>query len=316
MESRENPLFGRKIFFVNPTFNIEKILIDHLRKNEYEVYILKDYRKAKKILSLYQDSMCFIDIDSELSYSEWFNYMKSFSVIPELKGIYLGIVSQVATWEDKDKFLMNVRLPGGFNYIEKKEKFLQNFSAILDLNGAKGRRKYLRLDTREEKDVSGYMTFQEKLYTINIKDISSAGFAITYKQDIVNLFQKNTLIRDISLSVGRKSMVCSCIVFNTQINTDGTAMSVLMLTNENPETTKTDIRDYIFYKYDSTMKTLISNANNDSASYSQPDEYSKLEAVRDRDYGELAVLEPLEPLDNEGASKAGITGSDIDDDIL
>jgi len=316
MESRENPLFGRKIFFVNPSFNIEKYLVDYLRKNEFEVYILKDYRKAKKILSVYPDSMCFIDIDEQLSYSEWFNYMKSFSVIPELQGIYLGIVSQTAGWEDKDKFLMNIRLPGGFTVIVKKEKTLENFAAILDLNGAKGRRKYLRLDTRTERDVSGYLTAQGKLYTINIKDISSVGFAITYKQELMPLFQKNTLIRNLCLSAGRKSMVCSCIVFNTQVNPDGTAMSVLMLTNENPDSTKTYIRDYIFQKFDAKMNTLIENVEKDDTRYNQTDEYSQLKAVRDRDYGELETLDALEPLEEEGETEVKFTGSNIDDDIL
>ena len=316
MESRENPLFGRKIFFVNPTFNIEKYLVDYLRKNEYEVYILKDYRKAKKILSVYPDSMCFIDIDAELSYSEWFNYMKSFSVIPELQGIYLGIVTQDAGWEDKDKFMMNIRLPGGFTVISnnKREKLIEHFAAILDLNGAKGRRKYLRLDTRSERDVSGYMTYQGKLFTLNIKDISSVGFAITYKQDIVYLFQKNTLVRNLCLSVGRKSMVCSCIVFNTQTNPDGTAMSVMMLTNENPEETKNYIRDYIFQKFDSKINTLLENVEKDDTRYNLTDEYSQLKAVRDRNYSELESLDGLEPLEEEKDVK--FTGSDMDEDIL
>ncbi len=316
MESRENPLFGRKIFFVNPTFNIEKYLIDYLRKNEYEVYILKDYRKAKKILSVYPDSMCFIDIDAELSYSEWYNYMKSFSVIPELQGIYLGIVTQSASWEDKDKFLMNIRLPGGFTQIVKKEKTLENFAAILDLNGAKGRRKYLRLDTRTERDVSGYLTSQGKLYAINIKDISSVGFAIIYKQELMPLFQKNTLIRNLCLSAGRKSMVCSCIVFDTQVNPDGSAMSVLMLTNENPDSTKIYIRNYIFQKFDAKMNTLIENVEKDDTRYNQTDEYSQLKAVRDRDYGELETLDALEPLEEEGETEVKFTGSNIDDDII
>ncbi len=318
MESRENPLFGRKIFFVNPSFYIEKYLIDYLRKNEYEVYLIKDYRKAKKILSVYPDAMCFIDIDEALSYSEWFNYMKSFSVIPELQGIYLGIVTQSAGWEDKDKFLMNIRLPGGFTVITKQETLIEHFAAILDLNGAKGRRKYLRLDTRSEKDVSGYMTSEGKVYPVNIKDISSVGFAIIYKQELMPLFQKNTLIRNICLSAGRKSMVCSCIVFNTQVNPDGTAMSVLMLTNENPESTKTYIRDYIFQKFDAKMTNLIENVEKDDTRYNLTDEYSQLHAVRDRDYGELESLDALESLEEEGKSESEIkfTGSNIEDDLL
>jgi hypothetical protein len=138
------------------------------------------------------------------------------------------------------------------------------------------------------------------------------GFAITYKQELMNLFQKNTLIRNLCLSAGRKSMVCSCIVFNTQVNPDGTAMSVLMLTNENPESTKNYIRDYIFQKFDAKMNALIENVEKDDTRYNTSDEYSQLQAVRDRDYGELEALEPLD--EEEDAPK--LAGTDIDDDIL
>ncbi len=318
MESRENPLFGRKVFFICPSYIIEKYLLDKLRINEYEVYVIKDYRKAKNILSKFPDAMCFINIDEELSYSEWYNFIKSFQNSDVLKSIYIGILTENAGWEDKDKFLMNATLPGGFNRFEKTEKFANNFMAILDLNGAKGRRKYLRLDTRGASDVSGYMTSQGKLYTVNFKDLSSAGFAITYKQELTPLFQKNTLIRNLCLTVGRKSMVCSCIIFNTQINPDGSAMSVLMLTNENPEETRTYIRNYIFEKFGRQMNTLIDAVEKDIETYSQSDEYSKLVAVRDRDYGELMPLEESDDSadgSTENKIYSGYTGN-LDDDIL
>ena len=322
MQSRENPLFGRKVFFISPSYIIEKYLIEKLRQNEYEVYILKDIKKVKSVLANYPDSMCFVNIDEVFSYSEWFNYLKSFQFTKEISGIYLGILTVAASWEDKDKFVMNIKLPGGFNQFDKTEKFVSNFMKILDLNGAKGRRKYLRFDTRGVGDVSGYLTSQGKLYSINIKDISSAGFAVTYKQEIMGLFQKNTLIRNICISVGRKSMVCSCIVFNTQPNPDGTAMSVLMLTNENPEETKVYIRDFIFEKYDRQMDSIIEAAAKDLTSYTQPDEYSKIIAIRDRNYDELIPIDELEepeeildetPAEPEVNSK--YTGN-LDDDIL
>ena len=319
MESRENPLFGRKIFFVSPSYIMEKYLIEKLRQNEYEAYILKDIKKVKNVLAKYPDSMCFVNIDEEFSYSAWFNFMKSFQESPAISGIYLGIITDSATWEDKDKFIMNVKLPGGFNQFDKTEKFLTNFIKILDLNGAKGRRKYLRLDTRGAEDVSGYMTSQGKLFSINVKDISSVGFAITYKQEIIDLFQKNTLIRDLCISVGRKSMVCSCIVFNTQPNPDGTAMSVLMLTNENPEETKTYIRNFIFEKYGRLMNAVIETVEKDTASYAQPDEYSKLIAVRDRNYDELIPLDAPDDSESFGAGGGEVpskfTGN-LDDDLL
>jgi hypothetical protein len=193
---------------------------------------------------------------------------------------------------------------------------------ILDLNGAKGRRKFLRLDTRGLNDVSGYMTSEGKLYAVNIKDLSSAGFAITYRQELMPLFQKNTLIRDMSLSVGRKTMICSCIVFNTQVNPDGSAMSVLMLTNENPEETKIYIRNFIFEKYGRQMESIMENAEKDPASYSQPDEYSKLIAVQNRNYDELIPVTELDEAEEVvDAAPAGAAANtkytgNLDEDLL
>lgn len=322
MESRENPLFGRKVFFISPSYVIDKYLIEKLRQNEYEAYILRDIKKVKGLLAKFPDSMCFINIDEGFSYSAWFNFMKSFQLSQELSGIYLGILSNSATWEDKDKFLMNIKLPGGFNQFDKTETFLNDFMKILDLNGAKGRRKFLRLDTRGLNDVSGYMNSEGKLYAVNIKDLSSAGFAITYRQELMSLFQKNTLIRDMSLSVGRKTMICSCIVFNTQVNPDGSAMSVLMLTNENPEETKIYIRNFIFEKYGRQMESIMENVEKDPASYSQPDEYSKLIAVQDRNYDELIPVTELdeaeEAVDDAPAGVAANTKytGNLDEDIL
>lgn len=322
MESRENPLFGRKVFFISPSYVIDKYLIEKLRQNEYEAYILRDIKKVKSVLAKFPESMCFINIDEGFSYSAWFNFMKSFQLSQELSGIYLGILSNSATWEDKDKFLMNIKLPGGFNQFDKTETFLNNFMKILDLNGAKGRRKFLRLDTRGLNDVSGYMTSEGKLYAVNIKDLSSAGFAITYRQELMSLFQKNTLIRNLSLTVGRKTMICSCIVFNTQANPDGTAMSVLMLTNENPEETKIYIRNFIFEKYGRQMESIMENAEKDPASYSQPDEYSKLIAVQDRNYDELIPVTELDEAEEAvDAASAGAAANtkytgNLDEDLL
>ena len=277
MENKENPIFGRKIFFLNPSFVMEHFVLEHLKKNEYEVYLLNDIRKVKAVLCANPNSMLFINIDSEMSYSRWFNFVTSFSGLQELESIHIGLVSEKAGWEDREKFSANLDLKAGFIHIERKDdKLLNQFVDILEEHGAKGRRKYLRLDTRLQKDVSGYMSAAGRLYTFDVRDISSAGFAITYKKEIINLFQKNTLVRNLSLSVGRKSMVCSCIVFNTQLNTDGTAMSVLMLTNENPESSRNYIRNYIFEKYNAKMSVLINDADKDTASYSDPDTFSKL----------------------------------------
>ena len=94
-------------------------------------------------------------------------------------------------------------------------------------------------------------------------------------------------------------------------------MSVLMLTNENPEENRVFIRDYILDKYISNMDSVIQSVEKDNASYSQPDEYSKLVAVRDRNYDELLPLDDMEDPDSLNTdANTGVAGRDLDDDIL
>lgn len=297
MEKIENPVFGRKVFFLQPSLSVERYLIEHLKEKEYEVYIIEDVLKIKNLLSAFPNSMCFVDIDSGWSFATWFSFLKSFDESESLNTIFLGIISEKAGWDDKDKFLVNLKLPGGFTIIDKKsDNLLKSFTAILDLYGAKGRRKYIRLDTQKMNDVSGYLSYSGKLFTYNIKDISSAGFAITYKQEMTNLFQKNTHITNLCISLGRKSLVCSCIIFNTQINNDGTAMSVLMLTNENSKNTINFIRDYVFEKNIANMNALMTDMDKDSSHYEDYPEYFKFRAVRNRNYEEMDIVSGADSL--------------------
>ncbi len=273
---KENPIFGRKVFFLYPSFLMEKHLLDFLKQSEYEVYKLIEYRKVRSLLSSNPNSMLFVNIDAELSYYEWYNFLKSFKNNPALESIQLGIVSEGVKTEDKGKFIANLELEGGFSIIENSTSSIQDFIEILEKNGARGRRKYIRLDTRNMRDVNGYLAHGDKLYSINIKDISSAGFAITYKQDIAPVFQKNARLTNLSITAGRKSQVCSCVVFNTMVNNDGTAMSVLLLASETPDSFRTFIRNYIFEKNNIALQNQLDAIKKDLTSYTDASEYKNL----------------------------------------
>ena len=81
MENRENPIFGRKVFFLNPTLSIQNVFVRKLQDLEYEVYTIEHYYDAKPVLSEYEDSICFINIDDRLTYKQWLNFIKSFEKI-------------------------------------------------------------------------------------------------------------------------------------------------------------------------------------------------------------------------------------------
>ena len=84
----ENPIVGRKVFFVNPPLYVENYLHLELKQHEYEVYIISDFRYTKAALRHFPDALCFIFIDDEMSYDEWFNFIMSFQKDEKLKTIF------------------------------------------------------------------------------------------------------------------------------------------------------------------------------------------------------------------------------------
>ena len=70
------------------------------------------------------------------------------------------------------------------------------------------------------------------------------------------------------------------------------------------------------------MESIMENAEKDPASYSQPDEYSKLIAVQDRNYDELIPVTELDEAEEVvDAAPAGAAANtkytgNLDEDLL
>ena len=135
MEYRENPMFGRKIFFLNPPLSIENGVAENLKEKEFEVYIIREYTLAKPLLRHYPNAICWIFIDDVLSFDAWYNFIKSFEYDDELKSIFIGILTARAKPKDQETFILNLKLPGGFVRLDQKgEEVTNQLIGILDLN--------------------------------------------------------------------------------------------------------------------------------------------------------------------------------------
>ena len=113
MNLHENNDFGRKVFFVMPSYDFQSLVIPSLYEQEFEVYILDNFTKAKDILRSFPDSICFINTDEGLSPSEWFFYIKSFESDPMLSTIFLGIICTRMTKAQKEQFAIETTIPAG-----------------------------------------------------------------------------------------------------------------------------------------------------------------------------------------------------------
>lgn len=244
-ENRENPIFGRKVFFLNPPLSVENNIVENLKNDEYEVYVISDYTLAKPVLRLYENAICFIFIDDVLSLDGWYNYIKSFEKDDTLQTIFLGALSIKTKPEVQKKFLMDLKLPGGFVMLDKKnEKVFQQLEGILELNGAKGRRKCIRLEIKN-KEVNGYFAYGSLLYSFTLVDISEVGFAAVTPVKMAPIFQKGGVVQNVSLTMGRYSFVCSINIYNVKI-TDNNCFIVAMFAEDTKIEIKKKIHNFVF----------------------------------------------------------------------
>ncbi|MCR5062477.1 MAG: hypothetical protein K6A89_04270 [Treponema sp.] len=267
---QEHPVAGRKVFFVNPPLYVENYLHLELKQHEYEVYIIPDYRYTKVALRNFPDALCFIFIDDGLSFDEWFNFVKSFQFEDVLKTIFIGLMSAVIPAQVKEKFMLNLSLPGGFIMLNecKGSMLIEKIVGILDFNGAKGRRKYIRLDCEDDVSINGYFANKSQLYQVTIVNISSVGFACYYPKSYGEALIKNSYVPSFSVTLGRRSIVTPSIVFDTRPYDEDRLFSVLLFVKQVGEDDRKVIKNFIFEQLQNRFENSVFSLPLDMEDYS------------------------------------------------
>ncbi len=255
----ENPIIGRKVFFVNPPLYVENYLHLELKLHEYEAYIISDYKYTKNALRKFPDALCFIFIDDELSYDEWFNFIQSFQKDEKLKTIFVGLMSAVIPKPQKERFMMNLSLPGGFIMLDefKGSALIEKIIGILELNGAKGRRKYLRLDCDPSITINGYFATKTQLLQVTILNISSVGFTCFYPRSYGDALQKKMLVPSFSITLGRRSIVTPSVVFDIKVVDANRLFAIMLFAKQVGEDDKKVIKNFIFEQLEQRFENLI-----------------------------------------------------------
>ena len=244
----ENPIIGRKIFFVNPPLYVENYVQPALKLNEYEAYVIKDYKYTKNALRRFPDALCFIFIDDELSYDGWFNYILSFQQDEKLKTIFVGLMSAMIPNPVREKFMMNLSLPGGFIMLNetKGAALIEKIIGILELNGAKGRRKYIRLDCDENIKINGYFANQSQLLQVSIANISSVGFTCYYPRSYGAALAAKMIVPSFSITLGRRSVATPSVVFDVKAVDENNYFAVLLFLKQVGPDDRKVIKNFIF----------------------------------------------------------------------
>ena len=313
----ENPIIGRKVFFVNPPLYVENYLHLELKQHEYEVYIISDYRYTKVALRHFPDALCFIFIDDEMSYDEWFNFIQSFQDEEVLKTIFVGLMSAIIPKARHERFLMNLSLPGGFIMLNefKGSALIEKIVGILDLNGAKGRRRYLRLDCDESISINGYFANGSQLLQVSIVNISSVGFVCYFPVSYGEALKKNALVPSFSITLGRRSIVTPSVVFEIK-RVDATKfLAVMLFLRQVGADDRKVIKNFIFDQLQDRFEKLVFSAPPDIDDYSNKNlKAAKAEDAADSENTEKAAgsedaenIEEAEEVLEEEASETAET---------
>ncbi len=279
----ENPIFGRKIFFLNPTYSLLRQVIRLLRIAEYEVYVIEDYREAKNMLRSNPDSMLFISPSGMLSFDGWFNFVKSFQSEMQLENILVGFV--VSTMKDEQKNLIFDFLKPAAGIIDingSVEDVTNNLIDVLELNGAKGRRQYVRAPCLSDKEANLYWQDGNKIHSFKLIDISSVGIAVQASQQIKKSISEKSIIKNATLKLGSLQYDVSAVVLAIKPNQQNPNIltMVLLLLPDTPTEIKDKIRDYTQSMLQKIMLASISHIPLDTANYSADYAYYN-EAIMD-----------------------------------
>lgn len=267
MNLKENNIFGRKVFFLLPSFDFQNIIIDRLFNLEYEVYTIHSIADAKNILIHYPDAICFINIDSCLESIHWLNFIHSFELDPVLSTIFLGIISHNNRDKDRELFLLNAVIPAGFistavNYEELTKTFVQ----ILDLNGAMGRRKYIRVDCSHDRFVYAKLQVSSRVYDIKIKDISSVGFSVDVPIEYKDQIKTNLVIRNCTIKLHDKAILEPCTIIIVKPH-DTMLHVVFVFLKGMSYASKTAIRSYIHSLLQKKLSEILKGCVPDTTDY-------------------------------------------------
>ncbi|MCL1814372.1 MAG: pilus assembly protein PilZ [Treponema sp.] len=244
-------ILGKKIFFVHPSVFMQNEIVAELVQQEHEVYIAKSEDKLKKVLKNHPNSIVFACIDEVLSAKKWEEWIRSVLSDEATKNISLGVLSNTNNEEARKLYHDTIKVPCGFVPVKiEKDKVVQTLLSILKAAEAKGRRKYIRADTRSETMTTINIGINGTYITGNIWDISVVGLSCVFSQEVE--LEKNSIVSDMQIKLQSALLKAEGIVFGSRTD-DNTKIYVLVFTQKLEPSVRAKIRTYMQKNLQSKM---------------------------------------------------------------
>ncbi len=268
---KSNPPFGRKVFFVNPSFKVQTKMLNVLRESEYEVYIIQKWRDVKNFLSKNPDSICFISVDSQMPLLSWMAMVDSFSKDKLLSTTICGFLTENAI-KDSAKVLEVVHLEAGYNTTSGDEmKVLRVLQNILDVYGAKGRRQHVRCSCFKE-NAFVYFTLTDaggnpSMFQMKIVDISCATVAVEVPDVLRGKLKVGIVFQSVIITLNGRQLNTGLKVFLMKKTEKDTEIAIFSYPSSLSLESKSCIRNFIFTTLQKNMDRSINGMFEDKTDY-------------------------------------------------
>lgn len=268
-EKFEKGIFGRKVFFLYPTYSFQSDIMERLRTMEYEVYVINDYKNAKNTLKKNQGSILFINVDNFFSAVAWINFINSFAENEDLKDCSIGIITDKADRETIRLYEGCSGISSGiFRLSANSDENLQLIVKQLDKDNAKGRRQYVRANCLDDPSAEVFWITNNIMYKLKIIDISAVGIAVKIPLRQAGALKPGQLLKNISLMLKAKPMPINATVYaikhGEEFNT-----GVFLIEKDTGKTALSTIRSYVAEKLQKRVEDQIFGMNPDREDYSR-----------------------------------------------
>ncbi|GHV85936.1 hypothetical protein AGMMS50230_15440 [Spirochaetia bacterium] len=242
---------GKKIFFIHPSVFVQNEIAAELVQQEHEVYIARDEAKLFKVLKNCPHSIVFASIDETLSADKWEVWIRQVMGDEVTKSVAMGVLSNTNNEDARRLYLNTLQVSCGFIPVKtEKTRVIKALLDILKAAEAKGRRKYIRADTRNDSMTTINLPFNNAYITGDIRDISVVGLSCVFPQDPE--LEKNSLLPDMQVKLQGALLKAEGIVFGSRM--DGPdKVYVFVFTAKIDPSVRTKIRAYIQKNLQSKM---------------------------------------------------------------
>ncbi|MDR2177132.1 MAG: PilZ domain-containing protein [Treponema sp.] len=248
-------LAGRKIFFLNPLPSIRNIVIDELIQREYETYAVNDRVILRRLLRDFPGSVIFIDIDQIIGEKEWEAWIREVTKAGDLTDIRIGILTANRNDALQNKYANMLRLPCGYTMIHRDLNItIAQIVNILNVNNAKGRRKYLRASIENESQTVVNFPQGSQFVSGVIRDISTAGFSCSFTED--PNFPKNSSFSNVQIKLKHTILNVEAVIFGFRAEKKDRVYVSLFTDRISPDS-KVKIRKYIQGSLQARMDALM-----------------------------------------------------------